>query len=122
MEAAYRVVSVQAVIAVFSASLLFVLLGKEPAKSAFFGGMVATANGLFFLRRIRQADKFAATVPMRAMALVYSGAVTRFILVLALFGLAFGVLHLQTVPALFVFALAQLAYGWGLRKSYKDLL
>lgn len=122
MDAAYRVVSLQAVIAVFSAALLFFLLGKDAAKSAFFGGMAATANGLFFLRKIRQADKEAASAPMRAMALVYSSAVTRFILILVLFGLAFGVLHLQTVPALLVFALAQLAYGWGLRKSYKDLL
>lgn len=120
MDAAYRVVGTQAIIAIFSAALLYFLLGKDAAKSAFFGGIVATASGLILLRKIRQADKSAA--PMHAMSLVYSGAVTRFILVLMLFGLGFGVLHLQPVPALFVFALAQLAYGWGLRKSYKDIL
>lgn len=122
MDAAYRVVSAQATIAVFSAALLFFLLGKEVAESAFFGGMVATANGLFFLRKIKLADKLAATVPSHAMGIVFSSAVTRFALVLILFGLAFGVLHLPVLPALFVFTLAQLAYGWGLRESYKDLL
>ena len=122
MDAAFRVVSIQAVIAVSSAVLFYFLLDLEAAKSAFFGGIVATANGLFFLRKIRLADKLAATVPARAMGLVYSSAVTRFILVLTMFGLAFGVLDLQALPALFVFAFAQLAYGWGLRTSYKDIL
>lgn len=122
MDAVHRVVGSQAIIAICGAVLLYFLLGKDAAKSAFFGGIVATANGLVFLKKIRQADKAAAVAPMRAISLVYSGAVTRFILVLMLFGLGFGVLHLQPVPALFVFALAQLAYGWGLRKSYKDIL
>lgn len=121
LAAAYQVVSMQAVIAIVCAVMLFFLLGMEAAKSAFFGGMVATANGLFFLRKIRLADKLAATVPSRAIGIVYSSAVVRFILVLALFGLAYGALHLQVLPALVVFALAQLAYGWGLRKSYKGL-
>ncbi|HUW51666.1 MAG TPA: ATP synthase subunit I [Sulfuricella sp.] len=122
MDAAHRVVGTQAIIAIFSAALLYYLLGKDAAKAAFFGGVVATANGLIFLRKIRQAEKAAITAPISAMSLVYSGIVTRFILVLMLFGLGFGALHLQPVPALFVFALAQLAYGWGLRKSYKDIL
>ena len=122
MDAVYRVVSAQAIIAVSSAAILYFLLGKDAAKSAFYGGMVATANGLFFLRKIRQADKLATSVPLRAIALVYSSAITRFALVLIMFGVAFGVLHLQTLPALIVFALAQLAYGWGFRKSYKDIL
>jgi len=51
-----------------------------------------------------------------------SGVINRFILVLVLFGIAFGVLHLNAVPALATFAFSQLAYGWGLRRSYKDLL
>jgi ATP synthase I chain len=122
MNAAHWVVGTQAIIAIFSAGLLYYLLGKDAAKAAFFGGVVATANGLILLRKVSLANKAAATAPMRAMSLVYSGVVTRFILVLMLFGLGFGVLHLQPVPALFVFALAQLAYGWGFKKSYKDIL
>ena len=112
----------QAVIAVFSTILLFYLMGREAAESAFFGGMVATANGLVLLRRVRLAAQVVDAVPVRAMAVLYSSAIIRFILVLSLFGLAFGVLHLQVLPALIIFALAQLTYGWGLRKSYKELL
>lgn len=122
LESAYRVVGMQAVIALFSAILLFYLMGREAAESAFYGGMVATANGLVLLRRVKLANQVVHTVPMRAMAVLYSSAIIRFILVLSLFGVAFGVLHLQVLPALIIFALAQLTYGWGLRKSYKELL
>ena len=122
MDVAYRVVGAQAIIAVFSAILLFYLMGKEAAESAFFGGTVATANGLVLLRRVKLARKLSISAPERAIAVLYSSAIIRFVLVLALFGLAFGVLRLQVLPALIVFALAQLTYGWGLRKSYKELL
>jgi ATP synthase protein I len=122
LENAYRVVGMQAIIAVFSALLLFYLMGREAAESAFYGGMVATANGLVLLRRVKLATQVVNAVPVRAMAVLYSSAIVRFVLVLSLFGVAFGVLHLQVLPALIVFALAQLTYGWGLRKSYKELL
>ena len=111
----------QVVIAFVGALLVFFLFGKEAAKSAFFGGIVAVANGLFFLRKIQAASKMAATLPTRAVGMVYSGVVVRFVLVLILFAVGFGVLHLLAPPALFIFALAQLAYGWVFRKSYKEL-
>lgn len=122
LEVAYRVVGMQAIIAVFGAILLFYLMGKEAAESAFFGGTVATANGLVLLRRVKLARKLSMAAPERAIAVLYSSAIIRFVLVLGLFGLGFGVLRLQVLPALIVFALAQLTYGWGLRKSYKELL
>lgn len=119
---AYRTVSLQAAIALAGAALAYWGAGPEAAKSAFYGGIVATVNGLSLLRKVRLAEEMAKSSPRYALAILYSGAVTRFVLVLLLFGVAFGALHLRVVPALLVFAIAQLAYGWGLRESYKDLL
>jgi small-conductance mechanosensitive channel len=119
---AYRVVSLQAVIAIFSAVLLYFLLGMGAAKAAFFGGMAASINGLFFLRKLKQAEAVVESMPSRALGFIYSSAVVRFFLVIVLFGVGFGIFKLQVIPALIVFAIAQLAYGWGLRESYKDLL
>jgi ATP synthase protein I len=119
---AYRVVSLQAVIAIFSAVLLYFLLGSEYAKAAFFGGIAASINGLFFLRKLKQAEAVASSMPSRALGMIYSSAVVRFFLILVLFGVGFGVFKLKVIPALVVFAIAQLVYGWGLRESYKDLL
>lgn len=105
-----------------SGALFYWFLGIGSGKSAFYGGMVATINGLSLLRRINSAEKAAEGFPARALGILISGVINRFILVLVLFGIAFGVLHLDAVPALATFAFSQLAYGWGLRRSYKDLL
>lgn len=105
-----------------SGALFYWFLGIESGKSAFYGGMVATINGLSLLRKVNAAEKAAESFPARALGILISGVINRFILVLVLFGIAFGVLHLKAVPALATFAFSQLAYGWGLRRSYKDLL
>ena len=119
---AYRTVSLQVGLTLLVSSLGYFFHGVEFCKAAFYGGMVAVVNGLSLLRKVQAADKAAESRPQYALAILLSGAVNRFILVLLLFGLAFGVLHLLVVPSLAVFAMAQLAYGWGLRESYKDLL
>lgn len=119
---AYRTVSFQVGITLLAAALAYWFQGMDAAKSAFYGGMVATVNGLSLIRKVQAAEKAAEFQPQYALPILLSGAVNRFILVIVLFGLAFGVLHLMVVPSLAVFAMAQLAYGWGLRISYKDLL
>jgi F0F1-type ATP synthase assembly protein I len=121
-EVAYRTVSLQVAIALAAGSLAYWGGGIESGKSAFYGGMIGTINGLALLRRVKAAEQAASSAPSRALGILVSGAINRFILVLLLFGMGFGVLHLNAVPALVVFAISQLAYGWGLRQSYKDLL
>ena len=119
---AYRTVTLQVGIALIACALVYWALGVEAGKSAFYGGIVGTINGLSLLRKVKQAEKVAETLPAQALAILLSGAVNRFLVALGLFGAAFGVLHLSAVPALATFAVSQLAYGWGLRESYKDLL
>lgn len=81
--------------------------------------MVGTVNGLSLLRKVKQAEM--EILPERALAVLLSGTVNRFVAVLVLFGAGFGALHLNAPPALAMFAASQLTYGWGLRESYKDL-
>lgn len=121
-DVAYRTVSLQVGIALTAGALTFWGGGIEAGKSAFYGGMVGTINGLALLRRVKAAERAALAEPARALGVLVSGVINRFILVLLLFGAGFGVLHLNAVPALITFAISQLAYGWGLRQSYKDLL
>lgn len=121
-DIAYRTVTLQVGMALISGALFYWVQDIEAGKSAFYGGMVATINGLSLLRKVRAAEKAVESYPARALGILISGVINRFVLVLVLFGLAFGALHLSVVPALATFAFSQLAYGWGLRKSYKDLL
>jgi hypothetical protein len=121
-NAAYRTVTLQVGIALAGAALAYLGLGAEAGKSAFYGGIVGTINGLSLLRKVNKAEKAAETQPAQALAILLSGAINRFAVVLVLFGAAFGVLHLSAVPALATFAVSQLAYGWGLRQSYKDIV
>jgi F0F1-type ATP synthase assembly protein I len=117
-----KTVTLQVGIALMCGALGYWAHGIDAGKSAFYGGMVATINGLSLLRKVKAAEKTSESFPAQAMGILISGVVNRFILVLVLFGLAFGVLHLKAVPMLATFAFSQLAYGWGLRESYKDLL
>lgn len=119
---AYRTVTLQVGISLAGAALAYWSLGAWAGKSAFYGGIVGTINGLSLLRKLNQAERATESLPEQALAILLSGAINRFVTVLVLFGAAFGVLHLSAVPALATFAVSQLAYGWGLRESYKDLL
>ena len=121
-RATSRTVTLQVGIALIGGALVYWGLGIEAGKSAFFGGIVGTINGLSLLRKVKQAEKAAETLPEQALAVLLSGAIYRFIAVLVLFGIAFGILHLSAVPALATFAVSQLAYGWGLRESYRNIL
>jgi len=119
-NAVYRTVTLQVSIALAGAALAYLGIGADAGKSAFYGGIVGTINGLSLLRKVKQAE--VEKLPERALAVLLSGAINRFLVVLVLFGVGFGFLHLNAVPALATFAASQLAYGWGLRESYRDLL
>jgi hypothetical protein len=121
-DIAYRTVSLQVGIALVGGALGFWAGGVETGKSAFYGGMVGTINGLALLRKVKAAERVARAAPTQALGILITGVINRFILVLLLFGVGFGALRLNAVPALVTFAISQLAYGWGLRQSYKDLL
>lgn len=123
MEAHARRVTILQVIMTLSLAVIFYVAGDaSTAEAALYGGAVALANNLSHARRSMLAGKIVLAVPAKAFALIYGGAIGRTIMTLGLFALAFGLLKLHAAPALFVFAVAQLAYGWTMKANYKDLL
>lgn len=108
MEQAYRVVSLQAVSAVFVASLLFFLLGKEAAKAFFFGGAVAVANALFLVWCMRAGAQRSAQDARQELAWLVRFSMERFFMVALLIVAGLGWLKLMPAPLLTGFVLGQL--------------
>jgi ATP synthase protein I len=106
----YRLLAVQAVIALGTTVTFWVARGSEAGKAAVFGGAVALLSAWLLGRRVRRASEVTRTRPGSEMAVLYIGAVQRFVLTLVLFAVGMGPLGLSPVPLLAGFALAQLAF------------
>jgi len=106
----YRLLAVQAVIALGTTVAFWVARGSEAGKAAVFGGAVALLSAWLLGRRERRASEVTRTRPGSEMAVLYIGAVQRFVLTLVLFAVGMGPLGLSPVPLLAGFALAQLAF------------
>ena len=80
------------------------------AAAATYGGGVALANAWLLALRVERVSELVKTDPHKGMYSLYIGAVQRFVLVLV--GLAFGlgVFHLDAIPMVLSFGVAQLAY------------
>jgi ATP synthase protein I len=88
----------------------FVLKGPHAALSALYGGGVALANALLLARRVERASELARDGAQRGVYSLYFGAVQRFVFVLVSLGIGLGLLRLDPLPLLALFAIAQLAY------------
>jgi ATP synthase protein I len=96
---------------VATASLAFWLArGGEAAWAAAYGGAAALLSAWMLGRRVRLAAETARSEPGRETAVLYIGAVQRFLIVLVLFAVGMGQLGLPPVPLLAGFGLAQLAF------------
>jgi len=80
--------------------------GQESALAAAYGGGIVLLNSLLLARRVRRAGELEGSSVVASM---YTGAVQRFIIAAAAFGLGMGVLRLQPVPMIVAFAAAQFA-------------
>jgi ATP synthase protein I len=108
MGSAPRVVSLQAVLAVFVASLVYFLLGKEAAKAVLFGGAVAVANALFLIWCVRAGSRRPIQDARQELAWLVRFSMERFFLVALLLVAGLGWLKLLPVPLLMGFVLGQL--------------
>jgi len=103
--AARTVLAYQAVITTLTAAAFVFAGGLRPGIAAFYGGLVAmTLTWLLKRRVVHVADAG------KGMLLLYLGVVQRFLLVLALFALALGVLKLDPLASIVGFGLSQLGY------------
>lgn len=108
MDAASRVASLQAVAAVFNASLLLLLLGRDAATASFFGGVAAMANTLFLAWGMRAAMRRPAQDARQELSWLVRSSMERFLMVALLIVAGLSWLKLMPVPLLIGFVLGQL--------------
>lgn len=108
--AARAVLVYQAGITVLVAAVFMVMGGLWPGIAAFYGGLVAMTLTWLLKRRVSGVAQAAQVSPGKSMMLLYLGVVQRFLLVLALFALALGVLKLDPLASIVGFGLGQLGY------------
>lgn len=101
---------VQALLVVVATAGFYFWQGQDVAKAAMFGGAVALANGYMLAGRMRKASEVAKTDPKTSVAVLYVGAVQRFVFTLVSLGLGLGYIKLAAMPLLVGFALPQLGF------------
>jgi ATP synthase protein I len=86
------------------------LQGWVAAQSAGFGGAITVVSSYLLAQRVKSAGERARESVAGGMALLYLGALQRFVLTLALLVLGLGVLKLAPIPLIVAFAVAQLGF------------
>lgn len=114
---AQRVILLQVMIAGVAALGFALLTGGMTATSAVFGGLISVCSSLLLRRGVLKAEAIADHDPKKSMLTLYIGAVQRFVLVLAMFGIGLGLLKLDPLAAVVGFGSAQLAYVVVMRRS-----
>lgn len=121
---ARRLLGIQGVLTVAVAALFLARGGVPEAQAALYGGSIAMLTVWMSSRRVRLATEVARRNPGGETAVLYIGAVQRFVAVLALFILGMGWLELAPVPLLAGFAAGQAAFflvrGVGTRSAARQ--
>ena len=107
---ARKVMGLQTAMAALAAAVFGVVEGSMPALAAFFGGMIGVSVSWLLRHGVLKAAEIAKSDPGKSMLVLYMGAVQRFVLVLALFGLGLGLLKLDPLATVIGFGVAQVAY------------
>lgn len=113
---ARRVMVVQIVSAAAAAIGMYMLgQGGWSALSAFSGGLVSLAIVLLLRRGVRRASDLALVDQKKSLAILYLGAVQRFVAVIVLFALGMGVFGLVPFAMFVGFVAAQVGNLIGAR-------
>ncbi|OYY75225.1 MAG: hypothetical protein B7Y40_02080 [Gammaproteobacteria bacterium 28-57-27] len=84
--------------------------GYLDAIAVVYGGMVSIVLAWMHKRGVRKAQERSLHDPKAGMLILYVGAVLRFVLLIVLLGVGFGLLKLSPHPMLAGFVLAQLGF------------
>lgn len=114
---AKKVVGLQLIITALAAAVFGMVGDGWAALSAFYGGLTSLCVSWMLRRGVLNANEIARDDPKRGMAVLYVGALKRFVLVLALLGLGLGLLGMAPLATVIGFGSAQLAYAVVLRKN-----
>jgi len=107
---ARRVLICQAVITALVVVTFMFVDGLRSGIAAFYGGTVAITLTWLLKRRVDGVAQASQSSHSKSMLLLYLGIVQRFLLVLALFALALGVLKLDPLASIVGFGLGQFGY------------
>lgn len=117
-QQARKVIGAQLLVSVLVAGC-FLLQGVWESLSALYGGMASVIIALLLRRGVRRASQMATISPKKSMAILYVGAVQRFVLVLGLLALGIAGLKLNPVAVCVGFAVAQVGYLVNTRANVK---
>lgn len=107
---ARKVIGLQVLIGGLVVAGFFLGKGVLEALSAAYGGLISIILAFLLSRGVVQAGYTEQQNPKKSTAILYMGAVQRFLLVLALFGLGLALLELEPLAVVIGFALPQLAF------------
>ncbi len=105
-----RLFGLQALLITCVAAAMFAHGGMGYAGAAMYGGLIAVGNLLVLARRVRLATVVARDAPGGETAVLYIGAVQRFVMVLVAFGFGMGFLELSPIALLLGFAAGEIAF------------
>ena len=110
-EKTRKIIVLQVVVGLLVAAGFYFGKGGWESRSALYGAFISIAAALLLRRGIRRAAAQAAEHgPKHVMLTLYMGAVQRFVMVLALFGLGLAVFKLAPLATIAGFGAAQLVY------------
>lgn len=107
---ARKVIGLQVLIGGLVVAGFFLGKGGLEALSAAYGSVISIILAYLLGRGVVQAGNTAQQSPKSSTAILYMGAVQRFVLVLALFGVGLGILKLEPLATVAGFILPQLAF------------
>jgi ATP synthase protein I len=107
---ARKVIGLQVLIGGLVVVGFFLGKGILEALSAGYGSVISIILAYLLSRGVAQAGETVQLSSKKSTAILYMGAVQRFILVLALFGVGLVLLKLEPLATVIGFALTQLAY------------
>ena len=105
-----RTAVLQAVVCIVAGIAGYALQGGAAAVAALYGAMVALANTLFLLWRMRHSEQNPQWKAAQHLRWFYRSGLERFLLVAALLALGMGSLKLLPVAVLIGFVVSQLAW------------
>lgn len=105
-----KVVVFQLGVAIIAAAGAFWINGVNAVQGTLFGVLTSMVSALLLSWGVVIASRRAVENRNRGMLILYVGAVQRFLLVLAMFGLGVGVLKLNPLFMVIGFGLAQFAF------------
>jgi len=106
----FRLVWLQGATTVIGATLAYVIVTPEAAKSLVYGSCVVLISTLFLVWRLRQGDRFENLGAEWALRQAYRTAIERFVWVVVMLVVGFGVLKLAPLWVLAGFVMGQAAW------------